>query len=221
MDIIASLIDLVLHLDVHLAELLAEYGAWVYLILFLIVFCETGLVVAPLLPGDSMLFVAGALAATSPPDSAYNIQTLMAVLFVAAVLGDNVNYAIGRWAGQRILKWGERSRFFNRAAFDKTHDFYERYGGITMLVARFMPFVRTFAPFVAGVARMHYPRYFAYDFVGALLWVGSMCFGGYLFGNVPWVKANLSLIFIGTIALSVVPIAVVWVRDRWAARQTA
>lgn len=221
MEFLASIIDLVLHLDAHLAELLAEYGVWVYALLFMIVFCETGLVIMPLLPGDSLLFVAGALAASSGGDTGYNIETLVVVLLVAAVLGDNVNYAIGRWAGKRILGWGERSRFFNRAAFDKTHDFYERHGGITMVVARFMPFVRTFAPFVAGVAQMHYPRYFAYDLAGAVLWVGTMAVGGYWFGNLPWVKSNLSLIFLGTIALSVVPLVVVWARDRWAARGTA
>ena len=218
MEIIGQFIDIVLHLDVHLASLLATYGAWVYVVLFLIVFCETGLVVTPLLPGDSLLFVAGALAATSGADSGYNIQTLVVVLLSAAVLGDNVNYAIGRWAGRRILRWGEGSRWFNRAAFDRTHAFYERYGGITMLVARFMPFVRTFAPFVAGVAEMHYAKYFAWDFAGAVLWVGSMCLGGYLFGNVPWVKANLSLIFVATIAFSVVPLGVVWLREHWKAR---
>ena len=220
MELLTAFIDIVLHLDAHLAALLADYGAWVYVVLFLIVFCETGLVVTPFLPGDSLLFVAGALAATSGgSDGTYNIQTLMAVLLAAAVIGDNTNYAIGRWAGKLILRWGEHSRFFNRAAFDKTHAFYERYGGVTMLIARFMPFVRTFAPFVAGVAEMRYARYFAYDFAGAVLWVGSMCMGGYLFGNIPWVKSNLSLIVVGTVALSVLPIGIALVRERLAARK--
>ena len=223
MELIAQFVDLVLHLDVHLAELLAAYGNWIYVILFLIVFCETGLVVMPFLPGDSLLFVAGALAATSGggPEGAYQIETLMVVLLAAAVLGDNTNYFVGRWAGKHILRWGEHSRIFNRAAFDKTHAFYERYGGMTMLVARFMPFVRTFAPFVAGVAQMHYPRYFAYDFVGAVLWVGSLCTAGYLFGNLPWVKSNLSLIVVGTIALSVLPLAIAWARERWSGASKA
>jgi membrane-associated protein len=219
MEFIAQLIDIALHLDVHLATLLATYGVWVYVILFLIVFCETGLVVTPFLPGDSLLFVAGALAATSGgADGTYRIDVLMAVLFSAAVIGDNTNYAIGRWAGKHVLRWGEHSKIFNRTAFDKTHEFYERYGGMTMLIARFMPFVRTFAPFVAGVAKMSYPRYFLYDLAGAVLWVGTMCLGGYWFGNLPWVRSNLSLIVLGTIGLSVLPLVLAWARQRWAAR---
>jgi membrane-associated protein len=142
----------------------------------------------------------------------------MAVLFSAAVIGDNTNYAIGRWAGKHVLRWGEHSKIFNRTAFDKTHEFYERYGGMTMLIARFMPFVRTFAPFVAGVAKMSYPRYFLYDLAGAVLWVGTMCLGGYWFGNLPWVRSNLSLIVLGTIGLSVLPLVLAWARQRWAAR---
>ena len=195
MELLTAFIDIVLHLDAHLAALLADYGAWVYVVLFLIVFCETGLVVTPFLPGDSLLFVAGALAATSGgSDGTYNIQTLMAVLLAAAVIGDNTNYAIGRWAGKRILRWGEHSRFFNRAAFDKTHAFYERYGGVTMLIARFMPFVRTFAPFVAGVAQMTRRKFTAYDVTGGGLWVGGVVTAGYFFGNLPWVQQNFSLI---------------------------
>jgi membrane-associated protein len=212
MEILAQFLDIVLHLDKHLALLVAEYGVWIYVILFAIVFCETGLVVTPFLPGDSLLFVAGALAATGGMD----IQILIAVLLTAAVLGDNVNYAIGRWTGSHILRWGEGSRFFNRAAYDKTHAFYERYGPLTMTMARFIPLVRTFAPFVAGVARMTYPRYFAFDFLGAVLWVFSLSLAGYWFGNLPVVKNNLSLVIVAIIVLSVLPIAIGWLRQRFA-----
>jgi membrane-associated protein len=209
---IAQFLDIVLHLDKHLALLVAEYGVWIYAILFAIVFCETGLVVTPFLPGDSLLFVAGALAATGGMD----IQTLIAVLLAAAVLGDNVNYWIGRWVGSRILHWGEGSRFFNRAAYDKAHAFYEKYGPLTMTMARFIPLVRTFAPFVAGVARMTYPRYFAFDLLGALLWVFSLTLAGYWFGNLPAVKNNLSLVIVGIVVVSVLPMAIGWLRQRLA-----
>ena len=218
MDLLAQFIDVVLHVDQYLAGLLAQYGPWVYAILFVVVFCETGLVVTPFLPGDSLLFVAGALAATSGGDS-FRIEVLIAVLLAAALLGDNCNYWIGRWAGKRILAWGERhARFFNRRAFDLTHAYYEAHGGKTMLVARFMPFVRTFAPFVAGVGEMAYARYVAFDFAGALLWVFSMCLAGFWFGNIPWVRSNLSLIVFGTIGLSLVPLFLAWLRHRMAAR---
>jgi len=213
-EFIAQFIDIVLHVDKYLAILLAQYGTWIYAILFAIVFCETGLVITPFLPGDSLLFVAGALAATS--GGSFDIGIVIAVLLSAAILGDNTNYWIGRWAGQRILAWGERSRFFNRKAFDLTHAYYQKHGGKTMLVARFMPFVRTFAPFVAGVANMSYLRYFLFDLCGAFLWVFSLCLAGYWFGNLPWVKANLSLIIFGTIGLSLAPLALAWLRHRLA-----
>lgn len=216
MELLAQFIDIVLHLDKHLALMVAEYGVWIYVILFAIVFCETGLVVTPFLPGDSLLFVAGALAATGGMD----IQVLIAVLLTAAVLGDNVNYAIGRWVGGHILRWGEKSRFFNRAAYEKTHAFYEHYGPLTMTMARFIPLVRTFAPFVAGVARMTYPRYFAFDFLGAVLWVFSLTLAGYWFGNLPVVKNNLSLVILAIIALSVLPIAIGWLRQRLASTRS-
>ena len=214
MEFFAQFIDVVLHVDKYLAMLLAQYGTWIYAILFVIVFCETGLVVTPFLPGDSLLFVAGALAATS--GGTFQIDIVIAVLLSAAVLGDNTNYWIGRWAGKRILAWGDRSRFFNRKAFDLTHAYYEEHGGKTMLVARFMPFVRTFAPFVAGVGNMSYARYFAFDLVGAVLWVFSLCLAGYWFGNIPWVQANLSLIIYGTIGLSLLPLVLAWLRHRLA-----
>jgi membrane-associated protein len=216
MELLAQFIDIILHLDKHLALMVAEYGVWIYVILFAIVFCETGLVVTPFLPGDSLLFVAGALAATGGMD----IQTLIAVLLSAAVLGDNVNYAIGRWVGSHILHWGEQSRFFNRAAYEKTHAFYEHYGPLTMTMARFIPLVRTFAPFVAGVAHMTYPRYFVFDFLGAVLWVFSLTLAGYWFGNLPVVKNNLSLVILAIIAISVLPIAIGWLRQRLAAARS-
>jgi len=211
MEFLAQFIDIVLHLDKHLALLVAEYGLWIYAILFTIIFCETGLVVTPFLPGDSLLFVAGTLAATGGMD----IQVLIAVLLSAAVLGDNVNYAIGRWTGSHILRWGEGSRFFNRAAYDKTHAFYERYGPLTMTMARFVPLVRTFAPFVAGAARMTYPRYFAFDLLGGVFWVFSLSLAGYWFGNLPLVKNNLSFVIIGIVFLSVLPMAIGWLRHRF------
>ncbi len=189
-----------------------QYGLWIYAILFAIIFCETGLVVTPFLPGDSLLFVAGALAATGGMD----IQLLIAVLLAAAVLGDNVNYAHRPLDRQPILRWGEKSRFFNRAAYDKTHAFYERYGPLTMMMARFVPLVRTFAPFVAGVARMTYPRYFAFDLLGAVLWVFSLTLAGYWFGNLPVVKNNLSLVIIGIVVVSVLPMLIGWLRQRLA-----
>ncbi|MBL8490193.1 MAG: DedA family protein [Rhodocyclaceae bacterium] len=205
MELIAQFIDIVLHLDKYLAMLLGQYGTWVFGILFLIVFCETGLVVTPFLPGDSLLFVAGTLAATVGPEVGFDIRTLIAVLMAAAVLGDNTNYWIGRWIGPRVFHW-ENSRFFNRAAFEKTHAFYERHGGKTMVVARFLPLVRTFAPFVAGVGAMDYRRYFAFDLLGAVLWVFSLTLGGYWFGNIPVIRQNLSLLVVGIIGLSLIPV---------------
>ena len=213
MEYLAQFVDIVLHLDKHLAVLVAEYGVWIYAILFLIVFCETGLVVTPFLPGDSLLFVAGALAATGGMD----IGTLIAVLLAAAIIGDNTNYWIGRWVGLRVLHWGAGSpRFFNRAAYDKAHGFYERWGGLTMTLARFIPIVRTFAPFVAGVARMTYPRYFAFDLLGGIIWVFSLTLAGYWFGNLPVVRNNLSFVILAIVGLSVLPIAIGWLRQRFA-----
>ena len=185
----AQLFDLFLHLDRHLADAVAMYGAWVYGLLFLIIFVETGLVVMPFLPGDSLLFVAGALAGVG----AMNLPLLLVLLTVAAVAGDALNYTIGRAVGPRVFGW-ESSRFFNRAAFDRTHAFYEKYGGFTLVAGRFMPFVRTFAPFVAGVAQMTRRRFTLFDVTGAVLWVGSVTMAGYLFGNVPWVQQHLSKI---------------------------
>ncbi|CAL93539.1 DedA family protein [Azoarcus olearius] len=209
MDIIASFIDLFLHLDRHLAELLADYGSWIYAILFLIVFCETGLVVMPFLPGDSLLFMAGALAAGGGMDPA----VLIGVLFVAAVLGDSLNYTIGRRFGQRISQWPD-SRFFNRKALERTHAFYERHGGKTIVIARFMPIIRTFAPFVAGMGQMEYRRFIAFNVLGAALWVGPLIMAGYWFGNLPVVKNNLSIVVLGIIVLSLMPLVIGWLRQQ-------
>ena len=190
MEFLAQFIDIVLHLDKHLAVLVGEYGVWIYALLFAIIFCETGLVVTPFLPGDSLLFVAGALAATS--GGGMDIGVLIAVLLAAAVLGDNTNYWIGRWFGHKVLHWGDASpRFFNRSAYDKAHGFYEQYGGLTMTLARFIPLVRTFAPFVAGVARMSYGRYFLFDLLGGVIWVFSLSLADYWFGNLPVVKNKI------------------------------
>lgn len=216
MELIASFVDVVLHLDKHLAVLLAQYGTWIYAILFLIIFMETGFVVTPFLPGDSLLFVAGALAALPPPPGSaegMDIRVLCGVLLAAAVLGDNVNYWIGHYVGPKVFRW-EQSRFFNRAAFDKTHAFYERHGGKTIIIARFLPIARTFAPFVAGVGRMTYPRFFAMDFLGGCVWIFSLTLAGYWFGNVPFIKNNLTLVILAIIALSLTPLAVGYFKHR-------
>jgi membrane-associated protein len=209
MEAIAPFADIVLHLDRQLAVMVAEYGVWIYGLLFAIVFCETGLVVMPFLPGDSLLFVAGALAAGGGLD----IGMLIAVLLAAAIIGDNTNYWIGRWVGARVLRWGERSpRFFNRGAYDTAQGFYERWGGLTMVVARFIPLVRTFAPFTAGVARMAYPRYFAFDLLGGVIWVFSLTLAGFWFGDLPMVRNNLTVIVLATLGLSVLAIVIGWLR---------
>ena len=189
MEWISTLIDFVLHVDVHLRTFVDAYGTWIYALLFLIVFVETGLVVMPFLPGDSLLFVTGTLAGAG----LVSYPLAMAVLTTAAIAGNQTNYTIGRAVGPRVFAW-EHSRWFNRRAFDNAHAFYERYGGITIVLARFMPFARTFAPFVAGVAQMTRSRFSFYDVTGGALWVGSLVTAGYLFGNVPWVSQNLSLI---------------------------
>lgn len=197
MDFIAFLLDFILHVDVHLAAFVQEHGPWVYGLLFAIVFVETGLVVMPFLPGDSLLFVVGTLCGAG----LVSLPLALLLLFAAAVLGDQVNYTIGRWLGPRVFQW-EQSRFFNKRAFDQAHAFYERHGGITIVLARFLPFVRTFAPFVAGVAAMTRARFTAYNVAGAALWVGGVTLAGYLFGNVAWVRDNLNHIIW---ALIVVP----------------
>ena len=189
MDMIPFLIDFILHVDKHLQSFVANYGAWVYALLFLIIFVETGLVVMPFLPGDSLLFIVGALAGAG----LISLPLAMGLLALAAILGDQLNDTIGRYFGPKVFQW-EDSRFFNKRAFEQAHAFYERYGGITIMLARFMPFIRTFAPFVAGVAAMSRPKFTAYNVGGGLLWVCGLTLAGYLFGNLPWVQANLSKI---------------------------
>jgi membrane-associated protein len=189
MDLLGSLVDFVLHVDVHLFRFVTDYGAWVYALLFAIIFVETGLVVMPFLPGDSLLFVVGAMCASG----LMSLSLVLALLWLAAVLGNQSNYAIGRHFGPRVFQW-ERSRWFNRQAFDQAHAFYERYGGITIVAARFMPFLRTFAPFVAGVAQMTRRNFTLFDMAGGGLWIGGVTGAGYLFGNIPWVKQNLDRI---------------------------
>jgi len=201
-EILLSGWDLLVNLDRHLAVLLQQYGAWVYLILFVIIFSETGLVVTPFLPGDSLLFVAGALAAAGGMD----VHLLALILVAAAVLGNTVNYSIGYYIGPRVFQW-EGTRFLNRKALDRAHAFYERHGGKTIIITRFVPILRTFAPFVAGIGRMGYLRFSLYNLAGALAWVLSLLYAGYWFGNVPVVKQNLSAVILGVIALSLTPLA--------------
>jgi membrane-associated protein len=189
MEIAAFLLDFVLHVDVHLREFVQQYGNWVYALLFLIIFVETGLVVMPFLPGDSLLFIVGALAGAG----LMSYPLVAALLIAAAVLGNQTNYTIGSVVGPRVFQW-EQSRFFNKRAFEQAHAFYERYGGITIVVARFLPFLRTFAPFVAGVAQMTRSKFTFYDVTGGTLWVLSLVTAGYLFGNIDWVQTHLSKI---------------------------
>jgi membrane-associated protein len=216
MELLHFLVDFVLHLDKHLLELVAEYGAWTYLILFAIVFCETGLVVTPFLPGDSLLFAAGAFAATG----AFDLWLLLGLLSVAAILGDAVNYAIGRSLRHRLADKG-RLPFVKPAHLEKTHAFYEKYGVKTIVIARFVPIVRTFAPFVAGIGEMSYKTFAFYNVVGGLLWVFLCTLGGYLFGNLPFVKENFSLVILAIIGLSLLPAVVEILRARAEARKAA
>src|SRR5918999_481414 len=198
MELVTGFIDVVLHLDRHLQWLVANYGPWIYAILFAIIFCETGLVITPFLPGDSLLFVAGAVAAGGGMD----VHALFAVLVTASFTGDNTNYWIGHYAGPRIFR-REGSRLLNPAHLERTHRFYERHGGKTVLIARFVPIVRTFAPFVAGMGRMAYARFLFYSFAGAILWIGSLAYAGYYFGNLPLVRDNLSVVIIGIVFVSI------------------
>lgn len=199
-SLIPQLLDLILHLDKHLAVMVQQYGTWIYAILFAIIFCETGIVIFPFLPGDSLLFVAGAAAAAGGMD----IVTLCAVLLTAAVLGDNVNYWVGHAVGPRAFRW-EQSRIFNREALVKTHAFYEKHGGKVIIIARFLPLARTFAPFVAGIGRMSYARFVVMDFLGGVIWIGSLTLGGYWFGNQPLIKDNLSLVILIIAVVSLLP----------------
>ncbi len=209
MELIALFIDLVVHLDDHLQALVAAYGAWIYLILFLIVFCETGLVVTPFLPGDSLLFVAGAIAAAG----GMNIHLLVVLLIIAAILGDAVNYSVGHYIGPRVLK-DRNSRWLNPKHLERAHAFYEHHGGKTIIIARFVPIVRTYAPFVAGAASMPYPRFALYNVTGAIVWVVSLGYAGYFFGNIPLIKDNLTVVIIAIIILSILPGVFEYLRHR-------
>ncbi len=193
-------IDIVLHLDQHLNVLIQNYGGWVYLILFLIIFCETGLVVTPFLPGDSLLFVVGTLAATGNLD----VQLVLALLVTASFLGDNTNYWIGRVVGPKVFAKQE-SRLLNREYLNKAHAFYEKHGGKAIIFARFLPIIRTFAPFVAGIGRMAYQRFLAFSILGGISWIGFFVLGGYFFGNIPAVKQNLTLVMLAIIVISILP----------------
>lgn len=209
MELLTGLVDLILHLDRHLLELAQTYGAWIYAILFLIVFFETGVVVTPFLPGDSLLFVAGAIAAAGE----MNVHGLVLLLIAAAILGDSLNYAIGRYLGPRVFRF-EDTRFFKRAYIDRTHAFFERHGGKTIIIARFIPIIRTYAPFVAGIGAMPYGRFLAFNVTGAILWVLLLTYAGYFFGNLPVVKNNLTLVILGIIVLSILPGIVEFLRGR-------
>lgn len=209
MELLTQFIDIILHLDKHLAVLVANYGLWIYAILFLIIFGETGFVVLPFLPGDSLLFVAGAVAAVGGMD----LGLLIVVLLVAAILGNTLNYTIGRIFGERIVAAG-RIPFIKPSAIAATQVFYARHGGKAVVISRFMPLFRTFVPFVAGMARMSYARFTAFNVAGAAAWVLSLCVAGYLFGNVPVIKNNLSLLIIGIVVVSLLPALIGWMRHR-------
>lgn len=209
MEFFTLIIDFVLHVDRYLQMLTENYGAWVYGILFLIVFCETGLVITPFLPGDSLLFVAGTLAGAALLDPVL----LSAVLIAAAILGDSLNYAIGRKVGPAIYKRPD-SRFIKQAHLQKTQQFFEKHGGKTIIIARFVPIIRTFAPFVAGIGSMNYRRFLAYNVIGGIVWVVSLVTAGYWLGKIAWVKTNLSLVLLGIIILSIMPIIIEYWRNK-------
>jgi len=209
MEFIKQVIDIVLHLDVHLGQLIQHYHTWIYAILFTIIFCETGLVVTPFLPGDSLLFAAGAFAATG----SLKLAWLLLLLGAAAVLGDTVNYWIGYYIGPRVFH-KEKTRLFKKEYLNKTHAFYEKYGGITIIIARFVPIIRTFAPFVAGIGRMTYWRFISFNVVGGLAWVALFVLAGYFFGNIPFVRKNFSLVIMAIIFVSLLPGIVEYIRHK-------
>ena len=212
MELIKYLIDFILHLDKHLVELVTQYGTWTYAILFLIIFCETGLVVTPILPGDSLLFAVGALAAKGGLD----IFTVFVLLSIAAIIGDTVNYWIGKVVGPKVFN-SESSRLLNKEHLQRTHEFYEKYGGKTIIIARFMPIIRTFAPFVAGIGQMSYGKFLLYNVVGGLIWIAGFLYAGYFFGNIPVVKRNFTLVVFAIIIVSMLPA----VFEYWRARRAA
>ena len=211
MEFIAQFVDIVLHLDKHLVALVQEHGVWIYAILFAIIFAETGFVVTPFLPGDSLLFVAGAVAASG----AMNVHILVVLLIAAAILGNSINYAIGRWLGKRFFV-DRQSRWLNPAHMEKAHAFYERHGGKAVVISRFLPIVRTYIPFVAGMGQMDPGRYTAFNVAGGVLWVASLAYLGFFFGNIPWIKGNLTAIILGIIAVSLAPLVIAFVRAKLA-----
>jgi membrane-associated protein len=209
MDAVKFLIDFVLHIDQHLQVLCANYGLWVYAILFVIVFCETGLVVTPILPGDSLLFAVGSMAAIG----ALDVTWVILILIAAAILGDTVNYSVGHYVGPRVFH-EEQSRFLNKEYLLRTHAFYEKHGGKTIIIARFLPIIRTFAPFVAGIGRMSYGKFLSYNIIGGIGWVALFSFGGYFFGNIAFVRRHFSLVIIAIILISLIPAVVEVLRHR-------
>ena len=209
MEMFSAFFDIVLHLDKYLAVLVQQYGVGIYAILFAIIFSETGFVVTPFLPGDSLLFVAGGLAAVGGMD----LYFLLVLLAAAAALGNMLNYQIGRFIGPKVFQW-QNSRFFNKSALLKTQLFYERHGGKTLVISRFLPLLRTFAPFVAGVGAMNYGRFVFFNLLGAIGWVTSLTLAGYFFANLPWVQKNLSLVIVGIILVSLIPMAIGLLRER-------
>ena len=212
----SSLVDFILHIDTHLQLLAAQYGIWLYAILFVIIFCETGLVVTPFLPGDSLLFAAGSLAAMS--GSSLNPHLLFILFFSAALLGDNLNYFIGHKLGPKVFNY-QKSRFFNPEHLARTHGFFEKHGGKTIIIARFIPIIRTFTPFVAGIGAMPYSRFILFCVSGALLWVGLFCYGGYFIGQLSFVQQNRKLIFLAIIALSLTPPLIGYLKHRFFRKQ--
>jgi membrane-associated protein len=209
MEIIIKFFDMLLHLDKYIDLLIRDYGIWTYLIFFIIVFCETGLVVTPFLPGDSLLFVAGTFAALG----SLNLTWLLVILSAAAILGDTINYWIGNYIGPKVFQM-QNSRVFRKEYLDRTHQFYEKYGPITIVIGRFVPIIRTFAPFLAGVGSMTYGKFLTYNVVGGILWIASFTLGGYFFGNLPFVKKNFTLVIVAIIVISVMPTVIEYMRQR-------
>jgi membrane-associated protein len=216
-ETLTSLVQAVLALDETLARVAAEHGRWLYVLLFAVIFAETGLVVTPFLPGDSLLFVAGTVVA-GVRDAGLDVHLLVGLLIVAAILGDTVNYAVGRWLGPKVFE--HESRWIRRDYLLRTQAFYDRYGAVTIIIGRFVPIVRTFAPFLAGVAGLRYARFLSYNIVGGVIWVASLVYAGYLFGNIPWVKQNLTLIVIAIVAISLMPAVATFLKE-WRARGAA
>lgn len=210
MGFIGKIVDFILHIDVHLSELIRDFGLWTYVILFLVITGETGLVIAPLLPGDSLLFASGTFAARGD----LNLWVLLVSLSAAAVLGDALNYTVGRFLGPRLFRKGEGSRLFRKEYLDRTHDFFEKYGGATIIIARFLPIIRTFAPFVAGMGRMSYPRFLSYNVVGGIGWVSLFTLAGFYFANIPFVENHFPIVIVAIVLVSLVPTTVEVIRRR-------